>query len=134
MDYKISGERLKGFADQARRLGNVTGELTPEQIEDTLSGVTAGGGGAPDGTDVTFGNVDGVPVEREEAYAILSVNLNELGRIAQAVAGKSELMTIDEMIYHLDRAKFVPQGSASSEFDMSVLSFVSSAVGELQEG
>ena len=46
MDYKISGERLKGFADQARRLGNVTGELTPEQIEDTLSGVTAGGGGS----------------------------------------------------------------------------------------
>ena len=44
-DYKISGERLKGFADQARRLGNVTGKLTPEQIEDTLSGVTTGGGG-----------------------------------------------------------------------------------------
>ena len=43
MDYKISGERLKGFADQARRLGEVTGELTPEQIEDTLSGVELGG-------------------------------------------------------------------------------------------
>lgn len=43
-DYKISGERLKGFADQARRLGEVTGELTPEQIEGTLSGVEAGGG------------------------------------------------------------------------------------------
>lgn len=42
--YKISGERLKGFADQARRLGEVTGELTPEQIEETLSGVEAGGG------------------------------------------------------------------------------------------
>lgn len=42
--YKISRERLKGFADQARRLGEVTGELTPEQIEDTLRGVEAGGG------------------------------------------------------------------------------------------
>lgn len=41
--FKISRERLKGFADQARRLGEVTGELTPEQIEDTLSGVEAGG-------------------------------------------------------------------------------------------
>lgn len=41
--YRISRERLKGFADQARRLGEVTGELTPEQIEDTLSGVEAGG-------------------------------------------------------------------------------------------
>ena len=42
--YRISGERLKGFADQARRLGKISGELTPGQIEDTLKGVTAGGG------------------------------------------------------------------------------------------
>lgn len=46
MDYRISGERLKGFADQARRLGKISGELTPGQIEETLKGVTAGGGSA----------------------------------------------------------------------------------------
>lgn len=46
MDYRISGDRMKGFADQARRLGKVSGELTPVQIEDTLKGVTAGGGNA----------------------------------------------------------------------------------------
>ena len=40
--YKISDTRLKGFADQARRLAEITGELTPEQIEDTLSGIEAG--------------------------------------------------------------------------------------------
>ena len=40
--YKISDTRLKGFADQARRLADLTGELTPEQIEDTLSGIEAG--------------------------------------------------------------------------------------------
>lgn len=131
--FKISRERLKGFADQARRLGEVTGELIPEQIEDTLRGIEAGGGSAPDGTNVTFGNVDGVPVEREEAYAILSVNLNELGRITQAVAGTSELMTIDEMLYHLDRAKFIPQGTANSVFDMGTLNFETNAVGELTE-
>ena len=42
MYYKISDTRLKGFADQARRLAEITGELTPEQIEDTLSGIEAG--------------------------------------------------------------------------------------------
>ena len=42
MDYRISGERLKGFADQARRLGKVGGELTPGQIEEVLAGVTGG--------------------------------------------------------------------------------------------
>lgn len=40
MDYRISGERLKGFAEQARRLGKVSGELTPGQIEEVLRGVT----------------------------------------------------------------------------------------------
>lgn len=44
--YRISGERLKGIADQARRLGNMSGELTPAQIENTLKGVTTGGGGS----------------------------------------------------------------------------------------
>ena len=42
MYYKISDTRLKGFADQARRLADLTGELTPEQIEDTLRGIEAG--------------------------------------------------------------------------------------------
>lgn len=46
-DYRISGERMKGFADQARRLGGVSGELTPEQIEETLAGVTGGSGKDP---------------------------------------------------------------------------------------
>lgn len=41
--YKISGERLTAIADQARRLGKVTGELTPAQIEEALSGVELGG-------------------------------------------------------------------------------------------
>ena len=43
MDYRISGERLKGFAEQARRLGKVSGELTPGQIEEVMRGVTGGG-------------------------------------------------------------------------------------------
>ena len=43
--YRISGDRMTALADQARRLGKVTGELTPAQIEETLSGVTIGGSG-----------------------------------------------------------------------------------------
>lgn len=37
--YRISGERLKGFADQARRLGKISGPLTPAQTEEALAGV-----------------------------------------------------------------------------------------------
>ena len=38
--YRISGERLKGFADQVRRISGVEGELTPEQMETNLLNVT----------------------------------------------------------------------------------------------
>ena len=37
---KIRKSRLVGIADQARRLGNASGDLSLEQIEATLSGVT----------------------------------------------------------------------------------------------
>ena len=124
-------DKLTAIANAIRGKTGKEDSLTLEQMVTEIEGIEAGGS-APNGTNVTFGNVDGVPVEREEAYAILSVNLNELGRITQAVAGKSELMTIDEMLYHLDRAKFIPQGFANSEFGSP--SFESSAVGVLQEG
>ena len=144
----LTEEEAQAMVNEA--IGNLklqSKTVTPTDAEQTITAdegyfglasviveAAEGGDSAPDGTDVTFGNVDGAPVEREEAYTILSVNLNELGRITQAVAGKSELMTIDEMLYHLDRAKFVPQGFASSVFDMGTISFTSSAVGVLQEG
>ncbi len=41
-DYTISGKRLTGFADQARRLGKVSGKLSPQQIEEILRGVQIG--------------------------------------------------------------------------------------------
>ena len=40
MEYRISGERLKAYADQARRLGKVDGYMTPGKIEQVLAGVT----------------------------------------------------------------------------------------------
>lgn len=42
-DYRITGERLTGIADQARRLAGVIGEMTPEHIERTLEQVKPGG-------------------------------------------------------------------------------------------
>ena len=43
---KISRARMEAYADQARRLGNVSGDLSPAQIEETLRGVTLSGGGS----------------------------------------------------------------------------------------
>ena len=41
---KISRARMEAYADQARRLGNVSGDLSPAQIESTLKGITLGRG------------------------------------------------------------------------------------------
>lgn len=37
--YRISGERLSGIADQARRLGKRSGRLTPGQMEEVLRAI-----------------------------------------------------------------------------------------------
>jgi len=110
---------------------------------------------SPDGTEVAFGNQNGEPVEREDAYSISSEDLNAIGAITQKMAGKSALMTVADMIYWLNRVQFIPQGNAESSFSLSFdsavsgvlpdvqrgtatsafsLSFTASAVGELQEG
>jgi hypothetical protein len=77
--------------------------------------------------------VSGDPAEREEKYAITSEYLNELGKITQTMAGRSELMTITDMIYWLNRVQYIPQGNAESSFNLASLAFETSAVGVLSE-
>lgn len=43
--YIIDETTLVGFGDQARRLGNVEGELTTAQMQEIFEGVEAGGSG-----------------------------------------------------------------------------------------
>lgn len=88
------------------------------------------GDNIPDGTNVTFGNVDGTPVEREAVYAISSEDLNALGAIGQRASGINDLLTISDVIYWLNRAQFAYKGVAESSFS---LDFESSAVGTLVE-
>ena len=57
MDYKISGERLTGIANQVRRISGVEGELTPEQMETNLLNIVPGGG-LPDAESGSFGADD----------------------------------------------------------------------------
>lgn len=42
-EYRISKSRMQELADEARRLGNVEGELTTAQMQEIFAGVTAGG-------------------------------------------------------------------------------------------
>lgn len=110
--YEISAQRLTGIADQARRLGKVSGKLTPGQIQETLTGV----GSLSNAEETTFGYANNVPVERESNYSITSESLNKIAKRTQEMAGTSKLLTPDDIIYWLGRVMFIPQGRASSEF------------------
>jgi hypothetical protein len=119
-------DKLVSIADAIRGKTGKTDALTLDQMATEIAGIQTGSN-IPDGTDVTFGNVDGTPAEREEAYAIASADLNALGAVSQAVAGKNGLMTVSEMVYVLNKAKFIPQGFAASSLS---LVFESSATGD----
>ena len=67
-----------------------------------------------DGSNVAFGYENGEPVSRDEQYGISSEDLNELGKIVQGVANTKSLLTLDDMIYWLTRARFIPQGYANT--------------------
>lgn len=121
-------DKLRSIGDGFRLSRETTKEFTLEEMA-VLAAEKAES--VPDGTDVTFGNVDGIPVEREEAYAISSEDLNAIGAATQKMAGKSALLTTKEIAYWLNRVIFVPQGNAESSFNL--MSFESSAVGLLEE-
>lgn len=125
--YKISGERLKGFANQARRLGKFTGELTPEQIEDTLSWIETG-------------------LTEEEAQAMVEAAIANLKLQSKTVTptDAEQTITADEGYFGLasviveaaegggipENARLYYVGYANSEFSPS---FESNAVGALSE-
>ena len=147
-------EKLIEIADAIRaKTGSSEPLGFPSEFAPAIEGII--GIVIPDGSDIVFGNQNGEPVEREEAYSILSKDLNAIGAIAQKMAGRRSPMTVADMIYWLNRVQFIPQGNAESELTLSFnaaasgilpnvqkgtatsvfsLSFTASAVGELQEG
>lgn len=82
-----------------------------------------------DGSNITFGYTNGIPVDREPTYIVTSEQLNELGKIIQQMSGKTKLLTIDEMIVLLNRIEYIPQGNAESI--MRVNSFAVSGIATL---
>ena len=83
VEYLIREESLVALADALReRTGGTEGLSFPNGFIGALDEL---GSNLPDNEGVTFGNVDDVPVEREESYAISSEDLNALGAITQNI-------------------------------------------------
>ena len=119
-EYVVHDTSLLAVAAAIRAKSGQSGALVfPGGFVQAVEGIAAGGGASlPAAAGVTFGMENGAPAEREQAYAVASDALNALGAVVQSVSGKAEPVTVEEMIYWLDRAKFIPQGSARSGNDM----------------
>jgi hypothetical protein len=123
---------LVAIADAIRaRTGSTEGLKLPAGFVEAVDGIT--GESVPDGSAVTFGYENGEPVEREEQYAIASADLNELGAVAQKMAGKRALMTVADMVYWLNRVQFIPQGNAESTFAVNFTSAASGILPDVQK-
>ena len=104
-NYIVQDTSLETVADSIRAKAGVSEKLEfPLGWKATVDSISTGS--APDGSAVTFGYENGEPVEREEQYAIASADLNELGAVTQKMAGKRALMTVADMILHLQQAAF----------------------------
>lgn len=143
VEYLIKEESLVALADALReRTGGTEGLSFPNGFIGALNSIVGSGDGSnlPDGTYVTFGyekkDEISAPVIREEEYSITSEDLNELGAIAQKVSGRAKLMTIEDMIYFLNNASFIPQGYAESavELDIELTTNASGILPVVQKG
>lgn len=107
---QIDDYSIKAIANSIRRKLSTTEEFTLEKMPEKIDGIAD----YPRADDSTFGKIDDVPVEREPVYIVDSEDLNELGALAQKMAGKKALMSIEDMIYWLSRVQFIPQGYGES--------------------
>ena len=118
-EYLVRDTSLLAVAEAIRAKSGQSGALVfPGGFVQAVESITSGAASVPSADGVTFGRENGEPVVREQAYAVAAAQLNVLGAVVQSVSGKAEPVTVEEMIYWLDRAKFIPQGSARSGNDM----------------
>ncbi len=132
-NYIVQDTSLATVADAIRAKAGISAKLEfPLGWKAAVENISVGS--APDGSAVTFGYENGEPVEREEQYAIASVDLNELGAVTQKMAGKRALMTVADMVYWLKRVQFIPKGNAESAFALNFSSAASGILPDVQRG
>ena len=132
-EYLVRDTSLLAVAEAIRAKSGQSGALVfPGGFVQAVESITSGAASVPSTDGVTFGRENGEPAVREQAYAVAAAQLNFLGAVVQSVSGKAEPVTVEEMIYWLDRAKFIPQGNAQSHSAMG-WRMVSTAAGRALE-
>ena len=122
--YKISSDTLTAIADAARAKTGKTETISGAELAAAIESIDVGEV-VLESAGVAFSSQK---VDPDVNYKVGRNWLADLVSVVQKMAGKKSDMTLEDMIYWLNRVQFIPQGNAESSFTFS-LSFASSASG-----
>lgn len=121
--YKISAQTLTAIADAVRSKIGTEEEIPCAELAEAIASIDIGEV-VLESAGVAFSSQK---VDPDVNYKVGRNWLADLVEITQKMAGKSSGMTLDDVIYWLNRVQFIPQGNAESV--QSIVSQISIAVG-----
>lgn len=121
--YKISAKTLTAIADAVRSKIGTEEEIPCAELAEAIASIDIGEV-VLESAGVAFSSDK---VDPDVNYKVGRNWLADLVEITQKMAGKSSGMTLDDVIYWLNRVQFIPQGNAESV--QSIVSQISIAVG-----
>lgn len=124
--YKISAQTLTAIADAVRSKTGVSDAIPCSEFAAVIASIDVGEV-VLESAGVAFSSEK---VDPDVNYKVGRNWLADLVSVVQKMAGKKSDMTLEDMIYWLNRVQFIPQGNAESSFS---LAFESNASGILPE-
>lgn len=121
--YKISSDTLTAIADAVRAKTGKQETISGAELAAAIESIDVGEV-VLESAGVAFSSEK---VDPDVNYKVGRNWLADLVEITQKMAGKSSDMTLDDVIYWLNRVQFIPQGNAESV--QPIVSQISIAVG-----
>ena len=125
--YSINRSTLESIADIVRAITGDTEKIKGSNLRNELERAISGIEAVLDSTGVKFSNEKADP---DVKYKVGRNWLSDLVAVTQNMAGKKSDMTLEDILYWLNRVQFIPQGNAEISL---YLSFESSARGILPD-
>lgn len=124
--YKVSAETMTAVADAIRSKTGTTEPIAGSNLAAAIESIEVGEV-VLESAGVAFSSQK---VDPDVNYKVGRNWLADLVAVVQKMAGKAFDMTLEDILYWLNRVIFIPQGNAESSFS---LAFESSASGFLPE-
>lgn len=128
--YKISAQTLTAIADAVRSKIGTEEEIPCAELAEAIASIDIGEV-VLESAGVAFSSQK---VDPDVNYKVGRNWLADLVSVVQKMAGKKSDMTLEDMIYWLNRVLFIPQGNAESSFSLSFSSSASGILPDVQIG